>query len=93
MYSAILLSASEMLIQELRSTRIDESISTICYINLNAIKPFVRFSGLDGVPHRDKSVRLAGKEGDRLDVERASACKDVDNALPRRSARRPEVAQ
>ena len=55
----------------------------------------MRFCGLDGVPHSDKSVRLAGEEGDRFDVERAgaAACKDVNNALPRRSARRPEVAQ
>ena len=70
-------------------------MSTFCHINLNAIKPLMRFCGLDGVPHSDKSVRLAGEEGDGFDVERAgaAACKDVDNALPRRAASRPEVAQ
>ena len=70
-------------------------MSTFCHFNLNAIKPFVRFSGLDGVPQSDKSERLAGEEGDRFDVERAgaAACKDVDNALPRRATRRPEVAE
>ena len=70
-------------------------VHTFSDINLNAIQPSVRVPGLAGVPHGDKGVRLAGEEGDGLNVERdgTAAREDVDDALPRRPAGRPEVAQ
>ena len=55
----------------------------------------MRIPGLDRAPHGYEGVRLAGEEGDGLDVERdgTAAREDVDDALPRRPAGRPEVAQ
>ena len=64
-------------------------------INLDTVQPSVRIPGLDRAPHGYEGVRLAGEEGDGLDVERdgTAAREDVDDALPRRPAGRPEVAQ
>ena len=55
----------------------------------------MRIRGLPRVPHGYEGVRLAGEEGDRLDAGRDGPPirEDVDDALPRRAAGRPEVAE